>query len=151
MAKQQQGGRNQQGGTLDSGSKAPRQGPGGSQLGLSTQDAAQVKKAGRERNTLGQTESQTAYWQDQYQSEPYYNRGSSFSDYEPAYRTGIEGRAQYPGQRFEEVEDDLRSHYENSRGTSQLGWNQGASQACRAAWDHADRMSDSDRDRQTQR
>jgi len=144
MAKQQQGGSNQSGRNQQSGIVGQQ----GGNLGLSPQDAAQVKNAGRERNTLGQTESQAAYWQNQYQSEPYYRQGTSFSDYEPAYRTGIEGRSQYAGQRFEEVEDDLRSNYESNRGTSALGWNQGASQACRAAWDRSDQQQDADRDRQ---
>jgi len=148
MAKQQQGGRNQQGGSMGTGQQGSLQ---GSTLGLSSQDASQVKNAGRERNTIGQTESQTAYWQNQYQTEPYYRQGSSFSDYEPAYRTGIEGRNQFSGQRFEDVEGELRNNYEHNRGTSTLGWTQGASQACRAAWDRSDRMQDQDRDRQTQR
>ena len=96
----------------------------------------QVSNAGRERNTLGQTESETAYWRNQYQSEPYYSQGESFSDYEPAYRTGIEARDQYGGQRFDEVQDNLRSDWEARKGSSSMDWDK-ASLACRAAWDHA--------------
>ena len=96
----------------------------------------QVKNAGRERNTLGQTESETAYWRSQYQSEPYYRQGESFSDYEPAYRTGIEARSQYDGQRCDEVQANVRSDWEGRKGNSPMGWDK-ASQACRAAWEHA--------------
>lgn len=109
----------------------------------------QVQNAGRERNTLGQTESQTSYWRNQYQNEPYYSQGQSFDQYEPAYRTGAEGRSQYSGQRFEEVESNLRSEYENNHGSSTMSWDQGAKQACRAAWDRADQMSSSGTDRQS--
>jgi hypothetical protein len=123
---------------------ATRQPQGGSNNDI----GQQVSHAGRERNTIGQTESETAYWRKQYQSEPYYSTGESFSDYEPAYRTGIEARSQYEGQRFDEVEDNLRSSWEARNSGSSLGWDK-ASQACRAAWDHAGQQSmASDRDRQ---
>ena len=96
----------------------------------------QVSNAGRERNTIGQTESETTYWRNQYQNEPYFSQGESFSDYEPAYRAGIEARSEYPGQRFDEVEGNLRSDWQARRDSSSLAWTK-ASQACRAAWDHA--------------
>lgn len=95
-----------------------------------------VRSAGRERNTLGQTEQQASYWREQYQHEPYVAKGEKYDDYAPAYRTGYEGRTQYAGQRFDEVESDLRRDWENARGNSKLGWDK-ASQACRAAWDRA--------------
>ena len=109
----------------------------------------QVKSAGRERNTLGQTEAENAYWREHYQAEPYFRQGESFSDYEPAYRTGIEARKAYAGQRFEEIEDDLRNDWEARKGSNAMGWDR-ASQACRAAWDHAGQRpsTTSDRDRQ---
>src|SRR5688572_20604324 len=56
-----------------------------------------VQNAGRERNTLGQTEQQASYWRDQYRSEPYATKGQSYEEYSPAYRTGYEGRSQYAG------------------------------------------------------
>ena len=103
-----------------------------------------VKKAGHERNTLGQTEQQASYWRNQYQNEPYVMKGQKFEELESAYRTGYEGRSQYAGQRFEDVEDSLRRDYENTRGASALGWDR-AKQACRAAWDRADMSSQTDR------
>ena len=111
-----------------------------------------VQNAGRERNTLGQdalgkTEQQASYWRDQFQNEPYVTKGQKFDEYAPAYRTGYEGRSQYAGQRFDDVENDLKRDYENIRGDSPLGWDK-ARQACRAAWDRADQfMSSSQGDR----
>ena len=96
---------------------------------------------------VGTTATQTAYWRSQYQHEPYYNPGEPFDLYEAAYRTGIEGRSQHTGQRFEDVEGDLRRDYENNRGASALDWGTGASAACRAAWERADRLQAEDRDR----
>ena len=106
-----------------------------------------VQNAGRERNTLAQTEQQASYWRDQFQNEPYVTKGQKFDEYAPAYRTGYEGRSQYAGQRFDDVEKDLKRDYETNRGDSTLGWDK-AKQACRAAWDRADQfMSSSQTDR----
>ena len=98
-----------------------------------------VQNAGRERNTLGQTEQQASYWRDQFQNEPYVTKGQKFDEYAPAYRTGYEGRSQYAGQRFDDVKNNLKRDYENNRGDSPLGWDK-AKQACRAAWDRADQF-----------
>ena len=121
-----------------------------------------VQQAGTERNTLqtstlqtsmleqgaiSQTEQQASYWRDQYRNEPYVTKGQKYDEYAPAYRTGYEGRTQYAGQRFDDVENNLRRDYENNRGTSALGWDK-AKQACRAAWDRADQFVSSQTDRQ---
>ena len=103
-----------------------------------------VQNAGRERNTLGQgslsqTDQQASYWRDQYQNEPYVTKGQKYDEYAPAYRTGYEGRSQYAGQRFDDIENNLKRDYENNRGDSPLGWDK-AKQACRAAWDRADQF-----------
>ena len=106
-----------------------------------------VQNAGRERNTLGQTEQQASYWREQFQNEPYVTKGQKFDEYAPAYRTGYEGREQYAGQRFDDVENNLKRDYENNRGDSTMDWGN-AKQACRAAWDRADQfVSSSQTDR----
>lgn len=106
-----------------------------------------VQNAGRERNTVGQTEQQASYWRDQFQNEPYVTKGQKFDEYAPAYRTGYEGRSQYAGQRFDDVENNLKRDYETNRGDSTMGWDT-AKQACRAAWDRADQfVSSSQTDR----
>ena len=99
-----------------------------------------------------QSGSQSAYWKQQFQNEPYYQQGRQFSDYEQAYNTGEQGRNQYgsSGQSFEQSESNLRGDYENStKGASgALKWDEGGKQACKAAWDRAGSQS-SDRDMQS--
>lgn len=109
-----------------------------------------VRNAGKERNTLGQTEQEASYWRSEYQNEPYVAKGERFDEYAPAYRTGYEGRSQYAGQRFEDVQDNLKRDFENNRGDSTLGWDK-ARQACRAAWDHSEKSLSSQTDRQRER
>lgn len=126
-----------------------------------------------QQNTTGQDQSQNAssqqqqgsqaqnpnsnlqYWESQYKNEPYYQQGRQFSDYQQAYQTGEQGRQQYgsSGQDFSQAESQLRGDYENSTKGNQgaMKWNEGASQACQAAWNRAGSQSQSsDRDTQSQ-
>jgi len=99
-------------------------------------------------NSLGQSKQPATYWREQYKNEPYYTQGEKFEQYEPAYRTGIEGRQQYAGQRFDEVESNLRNDYETNIGSSTMSWEPKGKQACRAAWDYLDQNQASGTDRQ---
>ena len=78
-----------------------------------------------------------AYWRAQYTREPYYERGYTFDDYYPAYRTGWEGRARYQGRTYEQVERELQREYQRNRGSSQLEWARNR-HAVRAAWERFD-------------
>ena len=79
-----------------------------------------------------------AYWRDHYRREPYYERGYTFDDYLPAYRTGWEARLFYRDARsFDEIERDLERTYRRNRGASQLGWEKNR-HAARAAWERFD-------------
>jgi len=78
-----------------------------------------------------------AYWAENYLREPYYERGYTFADYHPGYRTGWEGRARYEGRTFDEVEKDLEFDYARNRGKSRLEWEKNR-HAARAAWDRFD-------------
>ena len=102
----------------------------------------------------GQQGSQSTYWRQQFQNEPYYQQGQKFEQYEQAYRTGEQGRAQYgsQNQEFQANEQNLRSEYENNTRGQQnaVKWDQGGQQACRAAWDRAGSSQSSDRDMQSQ-
>ena len=93
--------------------------------------------------------AEDAYWEKNYRSQSYYEQGSEYSDYRPAYRAGYEGYASYaPSRRtFDEVEPDLQQRYESGKGNSRLGWSK-ARNAARAAWDRLERAipGDSDRD-----
>jgi hypothetical protein len=81
--------------------------------------------------------AEEAYWSKHYTREPYYERGYSFGDYHPGYRTGWEGRARYQGRTFDEVEKDLEFDYARNRGKSRLEWEKNR-HAARAAWDRFD-------------
>jgi|SRR5687768_18210587 hypothetical protein len=83
--------------------------------------------------------AEDAYWRKNYTGEPYYEAGSSYDDYAPAYRTGYEGRIAYGTRTFEEVERDLEAKYNKSKGSSRLGWDR-AKPAAHAAW-HRDRST----------
>src|SRR3954469_23590334 len=85
--------------------------------------------------------AEEAYWRTQYTREPYYERGYSFDDYYPGYRTGWEGRGRYAGRDHEQVERDLQRDYQRNRGTSQLEWSKNR-HAVRAAWDRFERTDD---------
>ena len=85
--------------------------------------------------------AEEAYWARNYEREPYYERGLTFADYHPGYRTGWEGRARYEGRTFEEVESDLEADYARNRGSSRLEWAKNR-QAARAAWQRFDPESE---------
>jgi hypothetical protein len=81
------------------------------------------------------------YWADNYSREPYYEKGYTFQDYHPAYRTGWEARTRYPGKSFDEIDRDLAADYERNRNQSKLDWERGRP-AARAAWSRFDRKNE---------
>jgi hypothetical protein len=89
--------------------------------------------AGKAAGEMVDPTVEDAFWNRQYTQEPYYEKGLTYNDYHPAYRTGWEARSRYKGRRFDEVEDSLRSDYERGRGASSLAWDK-ARPATRAAW-----------------
>jgi len=74
-----------------------------------------------------------AYWAENYSREPYYEKGYTYQDYHPGYRTGWEARTRYAGKSFDEIDRDLAADYERNRGQSKLDWERNR-QAARAAW-----------------
>ena len=81
--------------------------------------------------------AEEAYWAKNYERQPYYERGYTFADYHPGYRTGWEGRARYEGRTFDEVESELQADYTRNRGKSRLEWDKNR-HAARAAWQRFD-------------
>ena len=83
----------------------------------------------------GTTNSNTGdYWRNNFSSRPY-AAGRNYADYEPAYKYGQEAYNRYPGRRYEDVEPDLQSGWERTKGTSKLGW-QEVKDAVKDAWHH---------------
>ena len=81
--------------------------------------------------------AEEAYWSQNYTREPYYERGYTYADYHPGYRTGWEARARYAGRSYEDIEHELEAHYNRNRGGSRLGWEKNR-HAARAAWERFD-------------
>jgi hypothetical protein len=79
--------------------------------------------------------AEDAYWREHYQDRPYVRSGSSYDDYQPAYRYGVEARQQHPDKSWDDVRDELRSGWNHRRGESSLNWDD-AEQACCDAWEH---------------
>ena len=86
-----------------------------------------------------------AYWKSNYSKQKYVDRNASYDSYQPAYRTGYEGRNQYPGKKYDEVEADLQRNYEKSKGNSTLAWDK-AKHATRDAWNRVERAVPGDAD-----
>ena len=91
-----------------------------------------------------------AYWRDNYSSRPYAS-GSSYDEYQPAYRYGIDSYSKYPDRSFDDVEPELGRNWGNARGQSSLDWER-AKHATRDAWQRLSNATeraipgDSDRD-----
>ena len=75
-----------------------------------------------------------AYWRDNYATRPYYQSGTTYDQFRPAYQTGWEARARFRDRRFEEVEPDLQARYEAVREPNSVEWSTGR-HAVRDAWD----------------
>jgi hypothetical protein len=89
------------------------------------------------------------YWRDAHAREPYYRKDYTyFNDYAPAYRTGYQGAARYliQNRRFDDVESDLRTEFERTKGNSRFAWEE-AKVAARAAWDRVERALPGDFDK----
>ncbi len=87
-----------------------------------------------------------AYWRENYTKRPYVAAGDSYDAYQPAYRTGYEGKARYKDKTFEEAESDLQRDYEAARGNSNVTWDR-AKNATKDAWHRVERAIPGDADR----
>ena len=103
------------------------------------EDRSRIPASGDRRRKPSMTERvnpavEEAFWRENYLREPYYERGYTFDDYYPAYRTGWEGRVRYAGRTYEQCERELQRDYQRNRGKSQLEWAKNR-HAVRAGWD----------------
>jgi hypothetical protein len=91
--------------------------------------------------------AEEAYWRNNYSSEPYIERNYTYDDYGPAYRTGYEGYSRYygTGKRYDDVEPELRSNWNQAKGKSRLEWEK-AKMASKSAWDRVERAMPGDAD-----
>ena len=98
--------------------------------------AGSDRRSGRDRRVRAapDTAAEEAHWRENFKKEIYYEKGLTFDDYLPAYRTGWEGCARNRGRSFEECERELQADYNRNRGRSRLPWDRGK-HAARAAWE----------------
>lgn len=95
--------------------------------------------------------AEDAYWKDNYAGRPYVEGGSTYDDYAPAYRYGVDSFSRNPDRQFNDVESELSGGWGSARGKSSLEWDR-AKHASRDAWqrlsDKVERAvpGDSDRD-----
>ena len=86
-----------------------------------------------------------AYWRENYRSQPYANRYLHYDEYESAYRTGYTGYGKHAGKSWDDVEPELQSDWEQTKGKSSLPWSD-ARLATMAAWRRVARALPSDAD-----
>lgn len=91
-------------------------------------------KAGEAAASLINPTSEEKYWEENYQSRPYYTEGRDFDTYRPAYRYGVDSYNRFEGKSFNEIESELDRDWAKSRGTSSLEWNE-AREPTRDAYD----------------
>jgi len=78
--------------------------------------------------------SEDAWLRDRFSSRPYVREGETFETYKPAYDYGREVHGKYEGKRFDDVERDLRSHWDKTKHASTMPWDH-ARNAVRDAYD----------------
>lgn len=66
--------------------------------------------------------AEDAYWQENYRNRPYIESGTTYDEYQPAYRYGWESRVRHHDRKFEDVEHDLSRDWEKVKGKSRLSW-----------------------------
>jgi hypothetical protein len=78
------------------------------------------------------------YWRNNYTSRPYVraNADADFDYWSPAYRYGYDAAQRFQGHRWDEVESDLRSGWDQyeHRGSARTTWEQ-IKDAVRDGWD----------------
>jgi hypothetical protein len=96
-------------------------------------------------------DAEHAYWRDNYANRPYVAAGTSYDEYAPAYRYGLDAYSRYPDRHFDDLDADLGRDWNTARGSSRLDWDN-ARHASRDAWQRASDAieravpGDSDRD-----
>ena len=79
------------------------------------------------------------YWRRNYGDRPYVSAGAAYDTYRGAYEYGWEAFEKHAGRTFDEIEPELRTHWQ-ARHPSGLGWEH-ASAAARDAWQRVEQRS----------
>lgn len=89
-------------------------------------------------------EVEDTYWRENYKTRPYVRAGSSYDDYQSAYRYGWESRANAKGD-WDVASNDLERGWDGAKANSRLGWNE-AKDAVRDGWHRVERAMPGDAD-----
>jgi hypothetical protein len=123
-------------------------GVAGGVLGAAAAGAAVGGITGPVGAAIGAAED--SFWRENYTSRPYVTAGSTYDEYGPAYRYGVDAYSRYPDRKFDDLDVDLSRDWGTSRGTSTLEWEH-AKHATRDAWhrvsDTVERATPGDSDR----
>lgn len=88
--------------------------------------------------------AEDTYWRQNYSSRPYVRAGSSYDDYQDAYRYGWESRATAKGT-WDDATTDLEHGWDKAKAKSSLGWVE-AKDAVRDGWHRVERALPGDAD-----
>jgi uncharacterized protein (TIGR02271 family) len=77
--------------------------------------------------------AEDTYWRENYKTRSY-AEGSTYDEYQPAYRMGWESSQRYKGHTFDQAETNLKTDWERAKGKSKLSWDK-AKFAVKDAWD----------------
>jgi len=75
-----------------------------------------------------------SWWRENFRDRPYVTADRLFEFYEPGYQFGYLAANRYRGQKFSDVESDLRSDFENFEFRGDSTW-ESVKDAVRDAWD----------------
>ncbi len=106
-------------------------GPVGAAVGAVV-GAAAGALAGRGMARAADPDVEDKYWRENYNTRSY-AQGSSYDDYAPAYRHGVDAFNKYPDKTYDDVERDLGNEWPQRRGSSSLEWER-AKHATKDAW-----------------
>ena len=98
-------------------------GPAGAVVGAAA-GAAVGAVAGNSFISEFDADEEVNYWSNQFQLRPYYRSGTTFADYEPAYRYGWESarRPEFKHRTFEDLEDELAAEWRKERNAIAVDW-----------------------------
>lgn len=119
-------------------------GPVGAVAGAVVGAIVGAKAGGAVAEAVNPTEY-TEHFRSTYESAPHYKSGRTWNQYEPAYKYGYDRYDQYRGQKFDDVEGKLERDWAQTRGESDLAWNE-ARGAVRDGWHYIERAMPGDAD-----
>ena len=132
-------------GAITGGTVGSVAGPVGTLIGAGI-GAVVGAKAGDEVAEMVNPTEYTEYFERAYTERPYYNKNYAWNDYSPAYQYGYSSYNKYQGRTFDQVEDQLRTDWEITKGNSRMAWND-AREAVRDGWHVVERAVPGDFDR----